>query len=134
MLLERAHEKHLFGWGGWGRNLVRDPQSGVIISVPDGEWIIVFGTFGWVGYLSKMGLLAMPLFLLWRTARRAAPTVQVSALALILSVTLVDMLINAILTPYTWLIAGAILGHCEAQARLRRTPQEGARAAGPVIS
>ena len=36
-----------------------------------------------------------------------------AALAVMLAITLVDMLINAILTPYTWLVAGAILGHCE---------------------
>jgi hypothetical protein len=113
MLLERAHERWLFGWGVWGRNLVRDLQTGELISVPDGEWIIVFGTFGWVGYLSKMGLLAAPLYLLWRRLRHRTPSRVAAALAVILAITLVDMLINAILTPYTWLIAGAVLGYCE---------------------
>lgn len=113
LLLDRAHEKWLFGWGGWGRNLVRDLTTGEIISIPDGEWIIVFGTFGWLGYLSKMGLLAMPLFLLWRRARHVVPPRVVAALALILAITLIDMLVNAILTPYTWLIAGAVLGYTE---------------------
>lgn len=123
MLLERAHEKRLFGWGGWGRNLVRDPMSGEILSIPDGEWIIVFGTFGWVGYLSKMGILALPLFLLLRQARREAPSRKVAALALILAITLIDMLINAILTPYTWLIAGAVLGYTESRRKdLAATP------------
>ena len=36
-----------------------------------------------------------------------------AALALILAITLIDMLVNAILTPYTWLIAGAVLGFTE---------------------
>jgi len=121
-LLERAGEKRLFGWGGWGRNLVRDPQSGEILTIPDGEWIIVFGTFGWVGYVSLMGLLAGPLVMLWRRIGRSEHARHAAALALVLAITLVDMLINAILTPYTWLIAGAILGHCEHLARTQEAP------------
>lgn len=135
-LLARAGEKRLFGWGGWGRNLARDPRTGEIVTIPDGQWIITFGTFGWVGYVSLMGLLAGPLVMLWRglgqrrlaggarwrpldraEAARDARARHVAALALILAITLFDMLINAILTPYTWLIAGALLGHCEAVAR-----------------
>lgn len=134
MLLERAHERWLFGWGVWGRNLVRDLQTGELISVPDGEWIIVFGTFGWVGYLSKMGLLAAPLFLLWRRLRHGTPSRAATALALILAITLVDMLINAILTPYTWLIAGAVLGYCEREMPRAATPKEKRRGARPVLS
>lgn len=134
MLLERAHEKRLFGWGGWGRNLVRDTQTGELISVPDGEWIIVFGTFGWVGYLSKMGLLAAPLFLLWQRMRGNAPSRPTAALALILAITLVDMLINAILTPYTWLIAGAVLGYCEREPSRATVRDRGSPGPRPVLS
>ncbi|MEQ9240845.1 hypothetical protein [Roseovarius indicus] len=130
LLLERAHEKWLFGWGGWGRNLVRDLTTGEIISIPDGEWIIVFGTFGWLGYLSKMGLLAMPIFLLLARARKAADLRIVAALALILAITLIDMLVNAILTPYTWLIAGAVLGFAE-NPRTREAKAEAGEDAPP---
>jgi len=127
-LLERAHEKWLFGWGGWGRNLVHDMQTGQILSIPDGSWIIVFGTFGWVGYISQMGLLGGPLILLWWSLRmtpvRDVP-LYVAPLALLLAITLIDMLLNAILTPYTWLIAGAILGCSErlSVSKPRRAPQ-----------
>lgn len=117
-LLARAHEKWLFGWGGWGRNLVRDMQTGEILSIPDGEWIIVFGSFGWVGYISQMGLLGGPIVLLWwRMRGRDALPPHVAAVALLLAITMIDMLLNAILTPLTWLMAGAVLGHCEATAK-----------------
>ena len=115
-LLARAHEKWLFGWGGWGRNLVRDAQTGEILSIPDGEWIIVFGTFGWVGYLSKMGLLAVPLFLLAAKIGKVPAqerSIYAAPLAAMLAITMIDMLLNAILTPFTWLIAGALLGYTE---------------------
>ncbi|KIC14095.1 membrane protein [Leisingera sp. ANG-Vp] len=115
-LLARAAEKTWFGWGGWGRNLVRHEETGQILSIPDGRWIIVFGTFGWLGYIAEMGLLATPLFLLAAAARRA-PRGSVSPyaapIALILAATLVDMLLNATLIPITWMCAGSVLGYAE---------------------
>lgn len=115
-LLARAAEKPLFGWGGWGRGLVRDPETGEILTIPDGRWIIIFGTFGWLGYVCEMGLLALPVILVWLSQRKAdaAPiSPYLPALCLILGITMMDMLLNATLTPLTWLTAGAILGHAE---------------------
>ncbi len=115
-LLARAAEKPWFGWGGWGRNLIRHYETGEILTIPDGRWIIVFGTFGWVGYIAEMGLLASPLMLLWQRTRRFARdriSPFVAPIAVILAATLMDMLLNATLTPYTWLCAGAVLGYAE---------------------
>lgn len=117
-LLARADLKPLFGWGGWGRNLVRDMETAEILTIPDGEWIIVFGSFGWVGYIAQMGLIGGPLILLWWGMNRW-PGGQVprflAPAALLLAITMIDMLLNAILTPYTWMMAGAILGAAEAR-------------------
>ena len=115
-LLARAAEKPLFGWGGWGRSLIRHPETGEILSIPDGRWIIVFGTFGWLGYICEFGLLALPLIMMWmyiRSHRDAALSPWVAPLTLVLGITMMDMLLNATLTPLTWLTAGAILGHAE---------------------
>lgn len=38
-------------------------------------------------------------------------------MTLLLAITLVDMLINAILTPFTWLVAGAVWGRAESYLR-----------------
>ena len=116
ILLERAAEKPWFGWGGWGRNLIRHSETGQIISIPDGRWIIVFGTFGWAGYISEMGLLAAPLLLLANEVRRKGGlsiSPYVAPIALILAATMVDMLLNATLIPFTWICAGAVLGYAE---------------------
>ncbi len=116
MMLARAAEKTWFGWGGWGRNLVRDLETGQIISVPDGRWIITFGTFGWLGYIAEMGLLTLPIFLLAKEIHRARPlqlSPYATPLALILAATLADMLLNDTLIPITWLCAGSVLGHAE---------------------
>jgi len=125
MLLGRAAEKNLFGWGGWGRNLIRHGETGQILSVPDGRWIIVFGTFGWVGYIAEFGLLALPILLCgWqmRGLRIAEVSPYAVPLVLMLSITLVDMLLNATLIPFTWMTAGAILGHLERVRAARPRP------------
>ncbi len=118
-LLARAAEKPFFGWGGWGRSLIRHAETGEILTIPDGRWIIIFGTFGWLGYICEMGLLALPLILIWWSLRQGpALSPYVAPLCLILGITMMDMLLNATLTPLTWLTAGAILGHAE-----RRMPR-----------
>ncbi|OIQ30564.1 MAG: hypothetical protein BM562_09460 [Alphaproteobacteria bacterium MedPE-SWcel] len=116
LLLERAAEKPLFGWGGWGRNLIRDAETGRILSIPDGHWIIAFGTFGWLGYLAEMSILTGSLALLFLATRKASDSAlspYISCIALILGATMVDMLLNDTLVPVTWMCAGAILGYAE---------------------
>lgn len=126
-LLERASEKPFFGWSGWGRSLVRDAETGEILTIPDGRWIIVFGSFGWLGYIAEFGLLALPLLLLGGYAlrnREAELSPYIGAAALILGITLMDMLLNATLTPFTWLTAGAVLGYMERlNSRCARVPR-----------
>lgn len=124
-LLARAAEKPLFGWGGWGRSLIRHAETGEILTIPDGRWIIIFGTFGWLGYICEMGLLALPLILMWWSMRHGpALSPYVAPLCLILGITMMDMLLNATLTPLTWLTAGAILGHAEKRMpRAANTPR-----------
>lgn len=116
ILMERALEKPLFGWGSWGRNHILNPVTGVIETVTDGRWIILIGIFGWVGYLAEFGLVALPILMLWVYGRRlgdAAHVRLIGPVALLLAINLIDMLPNATLTPLTWLFAGAVLGLTE---------------------
>lgn len=116
ILMERALEKPLFGWGSWGRNHILNPVTGVIETVTDGRWIILIGIFGWVGYLAEFGLVALPILMLWVYGRRlgdAAHVHLIGPVALLLAINLIDMLPNATLTPLTWLFAGAVLGLTE---------------------
>jgi hypothetical protein len=122
-LLARAALKPLFGWGGYGRNLIMDPITGRILTVPDGQWIIVLGTYGWLGYIAEFGLLIMPLLFLAREAmlqKSAAFSPFACTIALIYAANLVDLLPNATLIPFTWLMAGALLGYAEDLATQRR--------------
>lgn len=118
LLLAHAWEKPLVGWGGWGRNLIRDPMSGEIVTISDGMWVIVIGQYGWLGYLGTFGLLCLPLFALFFAYRRvpaAQVPLPVGVCALMLGANLADLLPNATLVPLTWLLAGALLGHAEMQ-------------------
>ncbi|MCC6305025.1 MAG: hypothetical protein IT545_07490 [Rhodobacteraceae bacterium] len=122
LLLDRAALRPWFGWGSWGRNHLYDPATGRMLTVSDGRWIIVMGVFGWLGYLAEFGLLALPL--VWLGLRHgAAAAAPAGVLALILGANMIDLLPNASLIPFTWLVAGALTGHAEALARGRRAPR-----------
>ena len=110
VLLQKANQKPLFGWGGWSRNRVYLAQESKDISITDGGWIIFFGVFGWFGYIGLFGMFAAPIFRLNRYVKRADdPDSKIAAaLSLLLAMNMFDMLPNANLTPITFVIAGAI--------------------------
>lgn len=112
MLLTRANERPLFGWGAWGRNRVYD-AAGTDISTTDGYWVMLIGTSGWIGYLAEFGLLTLPLIFLALRWRSLALTPATAGIALALTANLIDMIPNATLTPVTWLLAGALAGRLE---------------------
>ena len=120
-LLAHAAEKPLFGWGGYDRNMLHDPVTGRVTTVADGWWIITLGIYGWLGYISEFGLMALPLLLLGREALAArAVSPHAAAVALLLAFNMVDLLPNATMIPFTWLMAGALLGHAQDLQRSRR--------------
>jgi hypothetical protein len=52
-LIDHAYEKFLIGWGSWGRNLLKG-------SIPDGYWVIIYGTYGAVYFYAFFGLFILP--------------------------------------------------------------------------
>src|SRR5438477_2342884 len=121
-LLERASERFFFGWGRFGRARVYHPVSGDDLTTTDGHWIITMGQFGWLGFLAEFGLLTWPVFRARSALRFAGSTHEkllLAALALLVAVAAVDLLPNGFLTPWTWLLAGALLGRAEALCSLK---------------
>ena len=112
ILLAKANQRPLFGWGGWGRNRVFD-ETGADISVTDGYWVMAIGTGGWIGYLAQLGLLTLPLIFLALRWRGLELTPATAGVALALTANLIDLIPNATLTPVTWLMAGALAGRLE---------------------
>jgi hypothetical protein len=142
-LLEKAQQRPLFGWGGWGRNRIFD-EKGNNLTVSDGAWIIALGTGGWFRYIAIFGVLSWPVFgLLF--APREKIDVLCSVLALILCAKLVDLVPNSGLPPFLMLMSGALLGRLEIRldepadepaqpfryARPLRPAEGDERAAGP---
>jgi hypothetical protein len=106
-LLLRASERPWLGWGGYGRNRVYDEATGKDLSVTDGTWVIVVGSYGWIGYLATFGLLCLPIIVVgWQLRRRL--DASSAAIALVLVTNLLDLIPNSSLAPTTWLLAGAI--------------------------
>jgi hypothetical protein len=118
-LLARAAERPAFGWGIWGRSRVYDEDTGRDLSVTDGAWVIVIGTYGWVGYLGTFGLLTLPIFGLFRLRADPQVTLETSALCLILALNLLDLLPNSGMTLITWMLAGSLMGRAEQIAASR---------------
>lgn len=132
ILLARAHERPWFGWGGYGRAFTHDPITGETLNIADGAWVILMGTYGWAGYVTEFGLTALPLLLLafeGLRQRKADLSPYVGAVALILAANMADLLPNATHIPFTWLLAGALLGESERLARLRKDRKAEARRA-----
>jgi hypothetical protein len=139
-LLERASERPLFGWGRYGRNRVyAEDWEGIggDVSVTDGRWIITFGQFGLFGFLAEFGLLALPILyaVFALNISKVRDDSFIAALALIVSVNIVDLLPNSSLSPWTWLVAGALLGRSErllASSRNHRNQPELARSTSNI--
>jgi len=117
ILGEKARERILFGWGGWGRNRVyRENWLGEIvdISVTDSLWIIVFGINGLFGLSTLIMSLLLPVVYLiirypvntWLTPRISSAIV----LGVCLTLFVFDCLLNAMFNPIFPLISGGLSG------------------------
>jgi hypothetical protein len=123
-LLAHAQERPMFGWGRYARSRVFNEWTGGDESTTDGMWIITLGAFGICGFVAQFGLLAFPVF-------RVAPLIKLmtserdkillAALALIVAFTLIEQLPNAWISPWGWLLAGALVGRSELIQAARST-------------
>jgi hypothetical protein len=115
LLLERAFERPAFGWGRYGRNRVYS-EEGKELSVPDGRWVITIGQFGVFGFIAEFGLLTIGVFRAFAAiafAKLRSDKILLSALSLIVATNILDLLPNSSLLPWTWLLAGTLLGRAE---------------------
>ena len=113
LLSDKARQKMVFGWGGWGRSRVYN-EWGKDISITDSLWIIAFGTKGAIGLISLTASLLLPVFAfvqgfpanLWSNPR-VAPA---AALAVLLVLYMFDCILNAMVNPIYTLACGGIAG------------------------
>jgi len=117
ILAEKARQQIWFGWGGWDRNRVLEENwlgEWESKSVTDSLWIIVFSTQGMVGLYSLTLAMLLPPFLLCFSRYSAKTwfkpnTAPVGALAVVLTLFMLDCMINSMFNPIFPLISGALI-------------------------
>jgi tetratricopeptide (TPR) repeat protein len=112
-LADRALERPIFGWGQWNRFQVTN-ATGKTVTVPDGFWIIALGTQGWVGLTCLLLMFMLPMVFTLRrfpVATWRDPEIgAVVGLALMLTMTMLDCLSNAMIMPLLPLAMGGLMG------------------------
>lgn len=119
LLLEKALERWVYGWGSFGRNRIYT-SWGQDVSVTDGFWVIVLGSNGAVGFIGVFGVLLAPIWMAARRLRRLEPGATrtlLGVLTLIVAVLGVDLLPNSIMSVITMLLAGALAGIAQGLGR-----------------
>jgi hypothetical protein len=137
-LLQHAWQRVWVGWGRFGRNRVFDAESGRDVSITDGYWILTVGIFGLIGFVARFGLLALAVFRAagaLKYAQSIRDKEHLAALGLIVTINIVDLVPNATITPWTWLLVGALVGRAEALRAVarQRIPLGNMRAASVAI-
>ena len=109
LLLERAKDKFIFGWGGWDRYKLAD-------SVTDGYWIILFGKYGMIGFLSIFGLMYSALVRAGFGRNQVEDykaQILIAGHCLIVAVIMIDQIPNDSMNSLFWIIVGSLIGRCQ---------------------
>jgi len=126
VLIAKARERPIFGWGGWNRfsvygiydesgNFCPEDDSNPDHQIPfDGLWIVIFGTQGYVGLILWFLILQLPTMLfvlrfpvrLW-THPQVAPA---SVAATLLGLYTIDCLLNGYINIIYVAVAGGLIG------------------------
>lgn len=112
-LLAKVQQRPLLGWGSWGRNRIYSTESGRDLSLTDGYWIIILGQGGWLRFLCIFLLLTLPTVMLLRGSFIVDGRASVTALCVVLSANVLDLMPNSTVSMITWLMAGTVLGALE---------------------
>ncbi len=112
LLLVKARERMVFGWGGWGRSRVYN-EKGEDVSVTDGYWIILYGTTGLVGLTAFFMILIIPAlrftFAFKKEHWKQPEMLVLLSLPLILILYAIDSLANDMKMPVYMLTAGGLI-------------------------
>jgi hypothetical protein len=118
-LLAKVRQRPVFGWGGYGRSMVYEPDYGNFVSIVDGFWIISLGVRGAVGALCKFALLLLPIWNALRNFRRIPgkqEQVLIGGTVVILMFSALDLLPNGLFLNYPYFLAGGLFGMTRAFA------------------
>jgi len=137
LLIEKALQRPVLGWGRWGRNLVYD-DSGRSVTTTDGLWILALGMTGILGLAALVLTFSLPVAAFIRrfpAVRWSDPRLSsAAALAVTVLLWLADSVPNAMMNPLFTVIAGGltgvVVGRAKAASNERpRAPRPTSRAA-----
>ncbi|HET6251999.1 MAG TPA: hypothetical protein VFE47_30215 [Tepidisphaeraceae bacterium] len=128
-LAAHALEQPWFGWGRWNRNRVRD-KMGKDAAPTDGLWVIALGVSGIVGLAAfTITILMAPLLIWYRCPLKYwdhPGTAAAVAMAVLLSLYMLDNILNAMPDPIFTVALGGLTGiapSIRAQVKNIRTVQ-----------
>lgn len=111
LLVDKAFERPIFGWGGWDRKQV-DTSGGKQATAYDSRWIINVSTRGWFGMICRMLIAIVPL---WAFSKRFPPwtwhgplLAPAGGLFMVVLLHEFDSLINSMPSPLTILAMGVL--------------------------
>jgi len=111
ILVDKALQRPVFGWGGWNRSRVYN-EHGRDISVTDGLWVLSFGKNGIVGLCSLTLSILLPVVLLLRkfsVKDYFNPSIaSAMAISTLLILYMIDNLLNAMVNPIFMVAGGGL--------------------------
>ncbi|QDS96075.1 hypothetical protein FF011L_48790 [Roseimaritima multifibrata] len=112
---KKALQRPLFGWGGWKRSWPVSADTGKEMTRGvDGFWTIVFGQRGLIGLAAFTSLHLWPTIAICFGALgrrlREPELIPLSSFMLILSLAMIDNLLNGLYNPVFPLISGMLIG------------------------
>lgn len=144
ILVAKAQERPMFGWGTYGRNAIYSESQGKSISVTDGLWIILFsmrGIWGMVGFFIAVTVPILQATKRLRKMQDKQDQTLFAGLCLMVSITIFDLIPNGLYSPYVLVLAGAVSGigyglttpAAIRAGKAKRAAQLAAREAGHVL-
>lgn len=107
IILEHTTDKFLFGWGSWYRNL---PWG----SVPDGYWIVLLSSQGFIAFLAVFGLALTATIKGIKASNKLVEKADKQLLTiniLLIVVIMIDQIPNSSMNAiYIWFLLGALIG------------------------
>jgi hypothetical protein len=126
LLCEKALQRPVWGWAGWGGNRVIGPD-GRDRAPTDGMWIIYLGCYGLAGLLTWTVVMLLPplLFLRrfpvgeWKT-RSAGPP---AAIAMVMAIYAIDCLVNGFVNLVVIVASGGLISILPADSTRKKLLQ-----------
>ncbi len=128
ILLEKARERFLFGWGTYGRHTLYDEIVGTkTIAITDGEWIILVTVVGVLGLLSAFLPVVISVVISGQRIlkmKNSADQSLLLGLLVTVSISMFDLIPNSMANPLRVFIAGALLNLSGTLLKEKRAPGE----------